>query len=68
MERRVHRGDWMLNQYEQGGEAAAREEEDHEAGAGEARPHGGVRSFRWGQSLGCYVTKLAPHEALTLIA
>ena len=30
-------------------------------------PLGGLRGFRWGWFVGCYVTKFAPHNALKLI-
>jgi hypothetical protein len=33
-----------------------------------AQPLGGVREFRWGRDLGCYLTKFAPYNALKLIA
>ena len=31
-------------------------------------PLGGLRGFRWGRNVGCYVTQFAPDEALKLIA
>ena len=30
------------------------------------KPHGGQRRFRWGRNSGCYVTKIAPLQALKL--